>query len=655
MKKINLKRSILFFAAVLITVFLSFLSIPFGNKKAAAADYRIESYKSNLALERNKNESTFSQDITFSFNGEHNGVFVDQNSSDKSENGFSIQLAALSAYDYQSKKWNELSPLETNSSPQIWAVKGSDQTNYQNFPFYAQINSNNANASKQVKFFHKVYPGQKIRLRLIWRFNNLVAANTKIDELNWLPISNWQTDIHNFDMSIKLPAAAKELRAWVHTDRNQPGHISVNKKKGLIKIYSQNISAEKRLEVHSFWNKQVTNYPPLHKDDQRAAQIIKQERAITFRSNIMAGAALLRISILVPLIFIAAAYLLIKNNLRLKKDYRLAKQQSGVDRPAAFDFEIPNDLGPAIIANRLDPDGFDKSDLQKSRLISATFMDLIARKKISIKDSADIKSKNLIFALTNDDNLLPFESKLISIFFPDKKKDFQAKKLKSADSSINQRIRANLSAFLDLIKESSANKQIIEQNLSSQAKKSLNSAHSLFFCLIVLGSIFALTACFILQTLIAFILFGIYLTASIAVFLFFKKAPTLYYTEDGFQERYRWQGFEKMLKEIGKFDKKELSEVKIWDRILAYAVIFGQAKKVAQYLRSNLSEDQIKATSPLLFGFYYYPLWDIDSNISSQSVPSPTSGPGNWSGGGGGFSSGGGFSGGGGGGGGGAF
>ncbi|WP_419776622.1 DUF2207 family protein, partial [Leuconostoc suionicum] len=61
---------------------------------------------------------------------------------------------------------------------------------------------------------------------------------------------------------------------------------------------------------------------------------------------------------------------------------------------------------------------------------------------------------------------------------------------------------------------------------------------------------------------------------------------TIFFTvPDGMQEQWQWQGFKKMLHDIAHLQDKQVLDVQLWDKILAYAVIFGEAKNVANQMK----------------------------------------------------------------------
>lgn len=119
---------------------------------------------------------------------------------------------------------------------------------------------------------------------------------------------------------------------------------------------------------------------------------------------------------------------------------------------------------------------------------------------------------------------------------------------------------------------------------------------------------------------------------------------------------YQWHSFNNMIKSIGQFNQAELQSIVLWNRILVYATLYGQAKKVSDVLKRyniHLSNPSLDAFtySPVSFAMLYNST-ALQNYVSASDTVSNFSI--NSSSGSGGFS-GGGFSGGGGGGGGGAF
>ncbi len=139
------------------------------------------------------------------------------------------------------------------------------------------------------------------------------------------------------------------------------------------------------------------------------------------------------------------------------------------------------------------------------------------------------------------------------------------------------------------------------------------------------------------------------------------------WSKKGREHYLKWKAFKNFLLDFGSFKDKEIPEVKLWDKYLVYATVFGIAKEVQKAMKVQLSsmgvdESQIFGPRMFTYGDFYW-MNAMSKSLgnavtTSQSVINEhnanlarSSG----SGFGGGLSGGGGFSGGGGGGGGGGF
>ena len=66
------------------------------------------------------------------------------------------------------------------------------------------------------------------------------------------------------------------------------------------------------------------------------------------------------------------------------------------------------------------------------------------------------------------------------------------------------------------------------------------------------------------------------------------------YTTEGQKLRYQIRCFKKMLKDIGKFDLKEVGDIILWEQILPYAVAFDLADRVIDALKFEFGEKAIE-------------------------------------------------------------
>ena len=90
-------------------------------------------------------------------------------------------------------------------------------------------------------------------------------------------------------------------------------------------------------------------------------------------------------------------------------------------------------------------------------------------------------------------------------------------------------------------------------------------------------------------------------------------------TKKGNEQYHKWKGLKNFLADFGRLDEKDLPEIKLWERYLVYATMFGLAVKVQNAMKMNLERmnysDSIDFTY-LYFDNYYF------SNLMTNAVNS---------------------------------
>lgn len=56
---------------------------------------------------------------------------------------------------------------------------------------------------------------------------------------------------------------------------------------------------------------------------------------------------------------------------------------------------------------------------------------------------------------------------------------------------------------------------------------------------------------------------------------------------ENLDSQFQWMAFRNMIESIPNFNQAELESVILWNRILVYATMYGQAKKVSQVLKNH--------------------------------------------------------------------
>lgn len=90
-------------------------------------------------------------------------------------------------------------------------------------------------------------------------------------------------------------------------------------------------------------------------------------------------------------------------------------------------------------------------------------------------------------------------------------------------------------------------------------------------------------------------------------------------TKKGNEQYHKWKGLKNFIADFGRLDEKDLPEIKLWERYLVYATMFGLAVKVQNAMKMNLERmnysDNIDFTY-LYFDNYYF------SNLMTNAVNS---------------------------------
>ena len=288
--------------------------------------------------------------------------------------------------------------------------------------------------------------------------------------------------------------------------------------------------------------------------------------------------------------------------------------------------------------------------------MSASIMNLIYKKNIEIIENPNDK-KNPTLRLKSRDNVSSSEAKIIELLF-DKianKKDgtleVTTKEIEkySKKTSTAEKFMNGYNAWKDEVETVALNENFFEDH----SNKKIAAGLYLVLGFVIIGLMFLFDMFFpilMLLIILSSVAFVFYIST-------FKK-----WTPKGREHYLKWNAFKNFLKDFGSFETKDLPEIKLWEKYLIYATLFGIAKEVGKTMKVKLSEmnDIDSSYFPSSYVFYnnYYIGNTISDSINKSHANSVStinaeaarSSMSSGSGFGGGFSSGGGFGGGGGGG-----
>ncbi|MCT4419187.1 DUF2207 domain-containing protein [Leuconostoc falkenbergense] len=608
---------------------LTLLFAMFGIQQVSADDdYEITNWQQTVAIQPN-GDANVTKQVSYSFDDDMHGVVMREG------------LAA--GKKASALTWGGLKSIKVAVNGQAPTViqprQGAAQTGY--------VETKTSNAVKE-KVYYPVRENDKLVVTYQYVLKGLVTNWDDVAEINWRPISDWDVDLDKAKLVIKLPKKSpKQLKAWVHS--RAKGDVKLDKAQGEVIAMSDTVSADESLEIHMYFDSDQTPLNQLRRSGKRAKRINQQEAAIVVKHNRFVFWMMIIAFLVSPILFVIVLFIVFLQNKKVRYQQNLAKQKSGTTGEPVHIFDLPNDLGPALIAERL----AEKSD--DAKIVVATLLDLVARHKITMTYQGMKRPDEITYQVTDENGLQPFELSFVRMIFGKNRDLVRHGDFKKKQSPVSKSIRKRIGAFKQALAKAEQQTRIVDKIATQKATDAKTMALG---GLIVLSVISAVVLGIIAdQTQVSSIWTIIVIGSVVALVTLLLTATqkTIFFTvPDGMQEQWQWQGFKKMLHDIAHLQDKQVLDVQLWDKILAYAVIFGEAKNVANQMKIWAKDMDWNTDNTLLFVPYYLYGSDwSDGFVTSINQDGAFQSSSNVSGGGGSFS--GGSSGGAGGGGGGAF
>ena len=634
----------------ILSLLLAFMTA--GLVRADDVEYSIEAYKGHLQL-RNDGQATFTQEITYDFDTSYNGQYVTLGAADPVPQGFTIL-----------------------DNPQVTAtVNGKTRD--------VRVEEEKLSDGRKLKVFNPGDSGDRVVLTVTWQIHQILSYYSDIAELNWFPISDWDGAINNLDFTLEgLDASQGQL--FVHRGFFNE-EVTVRRVDNAYQFHVDRIPSGGKLELHAYWpmTESLTqaNSDYLIKEKHKQAFLTK-EHQIQSKHKLYRGLLFVAVPVLVFGLLLVSGLLILA--------FFRSTRAPGLIKDARL-YEVPQDLAPLVLAKNVYKQNFDKTglDLESGSLsfnhmVEATILDLIDRGNLRYDANADQPT----LAIVHYDGLDDFEVTFLGMLFDQTtvvdesqmfaKYQLDEKALEKAFDKANtekerNRLRAVGKRVRRLFKEDAGqlSKEVgrKEKKLGlpshfrdlTKRERSLQFWSSFTFILAIFllgGSFLFLLLGFDAFSLgLPFLLAALPLAAiGFCVNLSVTKRRNYCLDPNNIESYIQWRSFENMIKTIESFKQTELEAITIWNRILVYATLYGQAKRVSKVLKKY----QIHLSDVTLDDYIYSPAHFIllhnasnlghyvtaSENVSHFSTDS-NSGSGGFSGGG--------FSGGGGGGGGGAF
>lgn len=544
--------------------------------------YSIESYVGHLQLQEDS-QATFTQEITYQFQTGYHGQYVTLGSADPLPKGFKI-----------------------HEHPQVEAYVDGEKREI-------RVEETDLEDGRQLKIYNARIVGGTVKIKVKWKIDHLLTFYKDIAELNWFPISDGDEKVAKLDFYVD-GLDAKQGKLYAHTGYFNPP-AQVERTATGYHIWTKDFPKNGKLELHGYWlmtealRRDQAN--EINKGNGKE-KFLKKEKSIEQKTFFYRTLLLKVVPIVSVLLFILAfipwiRYFISTRTRRIAKGVRL--------------YEPPQNLPPLVLAKALYQLDFErmvmsreKGQLKFNHLIQATVLDLIDRGNLRL--TRDENGETL--TCLHYEGLADFELKFIEMIFDQEseinisevfskykidkvalKKDFRAAK----SDTQRDRIRKIGNDVQSLLKKDAqqlskgVEKEIVKlglpsyfRDLSEKEEALSKTGCALHFWLLL---ILFVSMCFLSfgfgSHLSSFYFWMIVLLVVLFIpfYILVKIREEHLQSLENLDAQFQWMAFRNMIESIPNFNQAELESVVLWNRILVYATMYGQAKKVSQVLKNH--------------------------------------------------------------------
>ena len=544
--------------------------------------YSIESYVGHLHLEEDS-QATFTQEITYDFHTGYNGQYVTLGSADPLPKGFKI-----------------------HENPQVEAYVDGEKREI-------RVEESDLGDGRQLKIYNSRIVGGKVTIKVVWKIDHILELYSDIAELNWFPLSDGDEDIAKLDFYVD-GLDAKQGELYAHTGYFNPP-AQINRTATGYHIQLWNFPKNGKLELHAYWpmtdSLRQSQSSSIQKENRKDT-FLKKEKSIQQKTVIYKTLFLRVIPIVSILLFVLAfipwiCYMISTRTRRISKGVRL--------------YEPPQNLPPFVLAKALYQLDFEqmvmsreKGQLKFNHLIQSTMLDLIDRGNLRLLRDGNGGTLTCL----HREGLADFEIQFIDMLFNQEteikisevfskykinqaalKKDFRVAKTETQ----RDRIRKVGSDVRSLLKKDAqqlskgVDKEIAKlglpsyyRDLTEKEEAFSKTGCALHFWLLL---ILVVSMCFLSfgfgSNLSSFYFWSILLLVLLFIpfYIVMKLREDHLQSLENLDSQFEWMAFRNMIESIPNFNQAELESVVLWNRILVYATMYGQAKKVSQVLQNH--------------------------------------------------------------------
>ena len=485
------------------------------------------------------------QAVTYAFDGKFHGVYYDQDL--KGIKGVEDIGAQIANDD------NPINlPVENSGKNDTLSIeKGSDKV--------------------RMKIYHEMDGG---RATFVYRYTikSLITNYQDTAELNWKVIGKgWEKPLSDVQIMINLPSRpVPELKAYGHGDLS--GETKVDRDQGRVVMTLENNPARTYVETRLLFPTSVTSDCPNVKNvmyreeaerrERKLARIANEKRRKERFFSYLAFGAVFVLSLAIPVTALAGPG---ERTRKLKHYVR--------------SYEIP----------KMPPEQayvLDKGEQPNARTYTAHLMDLAGQKRILIEPAGkgDWKFSKKRRNDFNDGDLDEFLFEKVG-----DGQSYTMKQLKKYG-----RDHENSERLYDKFESWCSHTEIrVNTDYKSMKNALWYERLKTYFKYNVYAVIAVLVFLFLKGLFAGWQLILLAELALSSICIFYYRMTHDKYNQKGHEQRYQVRCFKKMLKDIGRFDLREVGDIVLWEKILPYAVAFGVARRVIRELKATYGKEAV--------------------------------------------------------------
>ncbi len=511
---------------------------------ASDRDYEIKRVRINADVQKN-GDVIVNQAVTYAFDGKFHGVYYDQDL--KGIKGVEDIGAQIANDD------NPINlPVENSGKNDTLSIeKGSDKV--------------------RMKIYHEMDGGSAT---FVYRYTirELITNYRDTAELNWKVIGKgWEKPLSDVQITINLPSRpVPDLKAYGHGDLS--GETKVDRNRGRVVMTIEHNPARTFVETHLLFPTSVTpdclNVKNIiykeeaERKERELAKIANEKRRKERFFSYLAFGAVFVLSLAIPVTALVGPGERTKKLKNYVRSYEIPK--------------MPPEQAYVL----------DKGEQPNARTYTAHLMDLAGQKrvlitpvekrdwKISKKQRKDFNAGDLdefLFEKVGDGQ--SYTMKQLKKYGKDHENSERLyDKFESWCSHTEIRVNTDYKSMKNAL---------WYERLKTYFKYNVYAVIAVLVFLFLKG-LFAKWQLILLGEL-----------ALSAASIFYYRMTHDKYNQKGQEQRYQVRCFKKMLKDIGRFDLREVGDIVLWEKILPYAVAFGVARRVIRELKATYGKEAV--------------------------------------------------------------